>query len=150
GMPPLSAVGLVSPLEAKLSCGRAEAEPTYDIGRPLCELAVNHLTEVGYLLLRQPPWTPELEVPLLHQDKARLSREPRILHHVGTSRGAGQAPGCSRTAGATFRMLSFVYYVGRCRMSTDMPDSLAVNPRINTEDLVDAQGVADLLGLAQR
>jgi predicted DNA-binding transcriptional regulator AlpA len=29
-------------------------------------------------------------------------------------------------------------------------ENLLVAPRVNTEDLIDAQGVADLLGLAQR
>ena len=31
-----------------------------------------------------------------------------------------------------------------------MCEDFAVAPRVNTEDLIDAQGVADLLGLAQR
>ena len=65
--------------------------------------------------------------------------------------GLGLTPGCSRTAGVT-KCLAYRYRLaGRsdgtaaygCRIS-------GVSPRVSTEDLLDAQGVADVLGLSQR
>ena len=69
--------------------------------------------------------------------------EDRVLTllHVGTSFvGLGRAPGCSRTAGAD--LSDYSNLPRRTEPTT--------TPRVDTDDLIDARGVAELLGLAHR
>src|SRR5437773_8889796 len=61
--------------------------------------------------------------------------------------GSGQPRGAANTAGASL-LPTLVYYMTPPDLSTHV--YLSMTPMVRTEDLIDAQGVADLLGLAQR
>jgi glutathione-regulated potassium-efflux system ancillary protein KefG len=68
------------------------------------------------------------------------------LDHVGTSFvGSGQAPGCSRTAGATC-LSKHQDYTLVILMSRVV--DFRTMPTVDTTDLIDARGVAELLGLS--
>ncbi len=72
--------------------------------------------------------------------------------HVGTSFvGLGQAPGCSRTAGADCHVADYICNLSAGSDGTAYGCNLGLMaPRVETENLIDARGVAELLGLAHR
>jgi len=122
--------------------------------QPATEPAAREFAATGCLVGRRSS-KPEQGGGLLDRERCLpvdlVDGEGRSLLHVGTSFvGLGQAPGCSRTAGADL-LYDYICNLSRPSDGSDYGCNLRrVAPRVNTEDLIDARGVAEILGLAHR